>query len=156
MLFFCDASVGNIFSSCCFINLGRIPLFVKVQHISPEYYLETGGLTQRAFVSCFRKIQYGLSERNSSPRSRVSALVIWLLTHHTPSPWLPSLHPLHLVDKGGETVDPVCPPKGDLHQHCEYTLLQGAGDCPLAEGSGLDPDVARHQSLSAPRVVFCF
>jgi len=43
-------------------------------------------------------------------------------------------------------VDPVCPPKGDLHQHYEHTLLQGAGDCPLAEGSGPrpDPDVARH------------
>ena len=77
------------------------------------------------FVSCFSKILCGLSERSSSPRSRVSALVIWLLTHHAQSPWLPSPRPLHLVDKGAENVDPVCPPKGDLHQLYEHTLLQG-------------------------------
>ena len=102
------------------------------------------------FVSCFSKILRGLSERSSSPRSRISALVIWLLTHHAQSPWLPSLHPLCLVDKGGENVDPVCPPEGDLRQLYEHTLLQGAGDCLLAEGSGprADPDVARHRSLS--------
>lgn len=69
--------------------------------------------------------------------------------HHTQRPWLPSLDPSYLVDRQRKR-DPVHPPKGDLHQHHDHTLLQGAGDSPLAEYSGPrgDPYVARHQSLS--------